>query len=432
MKKGFNYFMLIFLISAIFMASGCKKATVPEVSTVAATEITINSAVSGGTIISDGGEDITEKGVCWSTAVSPTIADSRTNHGTGTDDFVSNIVGLAEGTTYYVRAYATNDVGTAYGNEITFTTGQVGGAVLTTTEVTNVTSSTAVSGGNITDDGGGTITARGICWGPSANPTIEVNNKTTNGTGPGSFSSNLTGLTDGTIYYYRAYATNSSGTTYGQEYQFITPVTDIEGNLYKTVKIGNQVWMAENLKTTKYNDDTSIPEVTDYTTWGTLTTGAYCWYENDGDYNKSIYGGLYNWFAAETGKLCPTGWHVPTDPEFNTLELTLGLHADSVNIWGWRGTDHGKQMKNTTGWNEGENGTNTSGFSALPGGYRHNTSGSFNGRSTLGYWWTSSDDAANGKPEVGWYRRLDGIYNDVYKASTLKTAGKSIRCIKND
>ena len=172
MKKGFNYFMLIFLISAIFMASGCKKATVPEVSTVAATEITINSAVSGGTIISDGGEDITEKGVCWSTAVSPTIADSRTNDGTGTDDFVSNIVGLAEGTTYYVRAYATNDVGTAYGNEITFTTGQVGGAVLTTTEVTNVTSSTAVSGGNITDDGGGTITARGICWGPDRKSVV--------------------------------------------------------------------------------------------------------------------------------------------------------------------------------------------------------------------------------------------------------------------
>ena len=429
MKKEANYLKLIFLIPAILMAGGCKKATVPEVSTVAATEITINSAVSGGTIITDGGEEITEKGVCWSTSTNPTVTDSKTSDGKGSANFTSNIVGLSEGTTYYVRAYATNEVGTAYGNELSFTTGKVTSAVLTTTEVSNVTSTSAVSGGNITDDGGGSITARGVCWGTSPNPTV---NKTTDGTGTGTFTSNITGLADGTVYYYRAYATNSSGTTYGQEYQFITPVTDIEGNLYKTVKIGKQVWMAENLKTTKYNDDTSIPEVTDNTLWGALLTGAYCWYENDIDYNKPIYGGLYNWFAAETGKLCPTGWHVPTDLEFNTLELTLGLHADSVNTWGWRGTDHGKQMKNTTGWNDGENGTNISGFSALPGGYRHNTSGEFYGRLSLGYWWTSSDDAANGRPEVGWYRRIDGIYNDVYKASTLKTAGKSIRCIKND
>jgi hypothetical protein len=127
------------------MFQGCKKATIPELTTVAVTEVTLNSAVSGGTIVADGGEDITAKGVCWSTSVNPTIADTKTSDGTGSASFTSNIVGLSEGTTYYVRAYATNEVGTAYGNELTFTTNQVTGAVLTTTQVTSVTSTCSCS-----------------------------------------------------------------------------------------------------------------------------------------------------------------------------------------------------------------------------------------------------------------------------------------------
>src|SRR5690606_17648903 len=126
-----------------------KKATVPELTTVAITGITLNSAVSGGTITSDGGGDITGKGDCWSTTANPTIADSRTSDGTGPADFSSNIVGLAEGTTYYVRSYATNEAGTGYGDELTFVTDQVTGAILSTTEVSSVTSTSATTGGNI-------------------------------------------------------------------------------------------------------------------------------------------------------------------------------------------------------------------------------------------------------------------------------------------
>jgi len=425
MKKVLSIITIIGIIAVMGMFQGCKKATIPELTTVAVTDVTLNSAVSGGTIVADGGEEITEKGVCWGTTANPTIeGGTKTQDGTGSANFTSNIVGLSEGTTYYVRAYATNEVGTAYGNELTFTTDEVTGAVLTTTEVSALTSETAATGGNITDDGGGNITARGVCWGTSPNPTV---NKTNDGIGPGAFTSNITGLSDGTVYYYRAYATNSSGTTYGQEYSFITPVTDVDGNVYKTVKIGTQVWMAENLKVTKFNDNSEIANVEDNTLWSGLTSAAYCWYNNDEEYFKPLYGALYNFYAAATTNLCPTGWHVPTDAEFGTLELYLGVLQTEIEIWGWRGTDQGKQLKNTTGWNVDENGTNTSGFAALPGGYRFYGAGTFFQQSALGYWWTSTPNS----DISGRYRRLDGNNNAINRGNVENQAGKSIRCIKN-
>jgi len=423
MKKGSSILFLISIVAVIGVFQGCKKATVPELTTISVTEVTLNSAVSGGTIIGDGGEDITVKGVCWSESANPTIADTKTTDGTGSASFTSNIVGLSEGTTYYVRAYATNEVGTAYGNELTFTTDEITGAVLTTTEVSSVTSTSAIAGGNITDDGGGNITARGVCWGTAPNPTV---NKTTNGLGTGIFTSEITGLTDGTVYYYRAYATNSSGTTYGQEFQFITPVTDIEGNLYKTVKIGNQVWMAENLKTTKYNNEAVIPNVTESSEWIGLTADAYCWAQNNETTYKPLYGALYNWYAVATGNLCPTGWHVPTNAEFETLEISLGMTAEEAALEDFRGTDQGKKMKNNTGWPEGQNGTNSSGFSALPAGYRAHATGIFEGLGITTYFWTQTSVGSTAT-----YRRLDGDNDKVFKESTYKHAGKSVRCLKN-
>jgi len=147
MKKVLSIITIIGIIAVMGMFQGCKKATIPELTTVAVTDVTLNSAVSGGTIVADGGEEITEKGVCWGTTANPTIeGGTKTQDGTGSANFTSNIVGLSEGTTYYVRAYATNEVGTAYGNELTFTTDEVTGAVLTTTEVSALTSATAATG----------------------------------------------------------------------------------------------------------------------------------------------------------------------------------------------------------------------------------------------------------------------------------------------
>jgi uncharacterized protein (TIGR02145 family) len=427
MKKGLSIIVSVSIIATMGMFQSCKKATLPELTTVAVTEVTLNTAVSGGTITSDGGADISAKGVCWSTAANPTIADTKTIDGTGSANFTSNIVGLSEGTTYYVRAYATNEAGTGYGNELTFVTNHVTGAVLTTTQISSVTSTSAVSGGNITDAGGGTIIEKGVCWGTTPSPTVAGINKTTNGPGTGSFTSNLTGLADGTVYYYRAYATNSSGTTYGQEYNFITPVTDIEGNVYQTVKIGNQVWMAENLKTTKYNDQAAIPNVIENNEWIALTTDAFCWAQNNEATFKPLYGALYNWYAVETGKLCPTGWHVPTDGEFSAMEITLGMTSEQAAGTDFRGTDQGKQMKNTTGWADGANGTNTSGFSALPAGYRSYITGNSEGIGLITYFWSATGLDEN----IAVYRRLDGDNDKVFRSGTYKKAGKSIRCVKN-
>jgi uncharacterized protein (TIGR02145 family) len=204
-------------------------------------------------------------------------------------------------------------------------------------------------------------------------------------------------------------------------------MTDQTGNTYKTVEIGSQTWMAENLKTTKYSDNTSIPNVTSNSAWIKLTTPGYCWYNNDETTNKPTYGALYNWYTAKTGKLCPTGWHVPTDAEFKTLEMSLGMTQVQADGTLWRGTDQGTQMKNTTGWKTGENGTNTSGFSALPGGYRYHLDGAFNNVGELGYWWCSNESG----PTFGNYRRLDGSSDGVYRDGTLKAAGKYIRCVKD-
>jgi len=426
MKKSLSILIAVSIVTVMGMFQGCKKATIPELTTIAVTEVTLNSAVSGGSIVADGGEDISAKGVCWSTTSNPTIADQKTSDGSGSASFTSNIVGLTEGTTYYVRAYATNEVGTAYGNELSFTTEEVTGAVLTTTEASSITASTAVAGGNITDDGGGNITARGVCWGIAPNPTV-TGDKTTNGTGEGDFTSNLTNLSDGTVYYYRAYATNSAGTTYGQEFQFITPVNDIDGNVYKTVKIGNQVWMAENLKTTKYNDDSSIPNVVDNTEWTALRTGAYCWANNDETTYKPLYGALYNWYAVETDKLCPSGWHVPTDNDYMVMEMALGMTQVQAEGTEWRGADQGSKLKSTAGWSLDGNGNNTSGFNALPAGYRFYGDGTTKGIGLITYIWTSS----NVDDLISTYRRLDAEETEVYRSATHKEAGKSVRCVKN-
>jgi plastocyanin len=221
MKKIISLSFFIILTSLPYSCKKTDSVTVPVLTTTPVSGITFTTAVTGGAATSDGGAAITAKGVCWNTSSNPTVTNSKTNDGTGTGQYVSNIEGLTAGTAYFVRAYATNSAGTAYGDEISFSTIPLQPAVLTTVAVTSITISTAVSGGNITTDNGDPVTARGVCWGLTTGPTIAATH-TSDGTGLGSFVSNLTGLLDGTQYFVRAYATNSSGTAYGNEVTFTT------------------------------------------------------------------------------------------------------------------------------------------------------------------------------------------------------------------
>jgi len=226
----FGIFLAISLESVTILLSGCIKdccndlavKTVPGLATSMVSAVTPTSAKCGGTITTDGGDSVTARGVCWSTAKSPTISDSTTSDSTGIGAYTSSITGLTPFTTYYIRAYARNTIGIAYGNQQSFTTLTASIILtLTTAQVTNIAQTTATSGGTITSDGGLPVTARGVCWSTSPNPTT-ADSKTSDGSGVGSFTSSITGLTANTPYYLRAYATNSAGTAYGNQQTFST------------------------------------------------------------------------------------------------------------------------------------------------------------------------------------------------------------------
>jgi uncharacterized protein (TIGR02145 family) len=403
-------------------------ALLPSLTTTAVSLIQANSATSGGTINNDGGAAVISRGVCWSTSQSPTIFGSKSFDGTGTGYYVSNLTALSPNTTYFARAYATNSQGTAYGNEITFKTGLLFAlATLATAEPSNVTSNSTLLGGNISDDGNAAVTERGVVYATQPNPTTG-NSKVVMGNGTGAFSSVISGLQSGTTYYARTYAINNQGTAYGENVSFTTSgiifnsllsygnMNDIDGNSYKTIAIGTQVWMAENLKTTKYKDGTAIAYVT--TTWENLTSGAYNWSNNDIPSFKATYGAYYNWFAVNTGKLCPTGWHVPTDEEWNVLIGFLG--GESIA---------GAALKETsiTHWIYPNTGaTNASGFTALPAG-NYGKYGYFSGTTGSGYWYSATQfDGSN----ANFY----SLYFDDGKVTTWhcpKYNGNTVRCIGN-
>ncbi len=242
--KGYGTQMVVRAIRAF------NGISLPTISTDPVINITATTATSGGTITGDGGSPVTARGVCWSTTTGPTTANSKTLDGTGIGTFISNITGLTLGTTYYVRAYATNSLGTAYGNELSFIAAPPVLPTLTTDPISGMTATSAVSGGNITSDGGAVVTVRGVCWGTVTNPTIALATKTNDGAGSGAFVSNITGLTTGTTYYLRAYATNIVGTAYGNEVIFTptnlpTVTTNPIGSLIGAIAAGSGIVESE-------------------------------------------------------------------------------------------------------------------------------------------------------------------------------------------
>lgn len=401
----------------------------PSVSTVSIPALTIfwSSCVVNANISNQGGSAIIQSGVRYST-----IPFFDTNTGgvfvsssPGVGNFSVTMTGLAQNRLYYVRAFAVNSQGTSLGNMMTFTTPAFSALpTVATSPALNITETSANSGGSVTLPGGYALDAVGICWSITPNPTIA--NSTLPGTiGLGTFVSNLTGLVTNTTYYLKAYATNANGTAYGNEVVFktasgITSVTDIDENIYNTVQIGTQTWLKENLKTTRYRDGSTIANITDQTAWAALTTGAYCWYDNDGVTNKNTYGALYNYYAIiDSRNLCPTGWHVPSDVEWTALSNYLGGDKVSAGKLKEAGTTH---------WlNPNIGADNSSGFTALPCGYRDPNFG-FDGITNYVEFASSSPSDT---PIYLWVRYLINSNTVTLRAFDYKSGGFGVRCLKD-
>jgi uncharacterized protein (TIGR02145 family) len=321
---------------------------------------------------------------------------------------------------------------------------------VTTSEVTNITGTTATGGGTVTEEGSGKVFERGVCWSELYDPTI-ADDRTTEGGGAGSFTSDLSDLKGSTTYFIKAYATNKAGTGYGDQVKFTTlfvnysgqtgTIDDIDGNTYPTIGIGSQIWMAENLKTTKFNDGTPIPNVTDNEKWKDLSSPAYCWYNNDIG-NKNVYGALYNWHTilkSNNGNrnLCPAGWHVASDSEWTIMEdylISSGYNFDGTVA----GNKLAKSLASTNKWDPSDiTGTpgntdypskrNSTGFSAFPSGGRSCFDGSFNYMGYYSCWWTSTlIDAYD-----AYYRIMYTKYISVYRYNDWNSSGFSIRCLRD-
>jgi len=454
MKHLINNKLVIipFIIIASCLNSCSEKQTLPVLSTTVVTNINSNWAISGGNITDDGGNKVMYRGVCWSTSINPDLNSNTSNDGPGTGPFVSLISGLTESTTYYVRAYATNSEGTGYGNEISFTTRQLSLPGVTTNEPALFGTTYLVAEGKITDDGGG-IDLFGMCWNTSPLPTVNDNVEGVNQSGVGTYTCYVSGLSPGTTYYFRFYATNYAGTAYGNEVSFTAPdghivfnpeltygsVIDVEGNVYKTIMIGTQTWMAENLRTTKYSDGTPITIPGSFDEWSNLTeTGkACCFYKNNSE-EYSFFGAYYTWAAAMNGNasttanpsgvqgVCPDGWHIPSIAEWDNLVNNLGGEEIAGGKMKEAGYSHWMKYDEIIGRNE-------SGFTGLPGG--HCDDGFFGEDAWIGMWWSSSQMTGTPDPIwsdiAAWDYRLGRGSNYAEKGYSYKKSLRTVRCVKD-
>ncbi len=309
-----------------------------------------------------------------------------------------------------------------------------------TTEITDILMYSALSGGEIIEDGGAEITSMGIVWSTMMNPDIDINEgMTSEMSGAISFTSSLSGLFPNMTYYVRAYATNSVGTSYGNLLSFTTlekfysdgsGLMDIDGNEYSTVVVGGREYMSENLRTSSYNNGDPITKITDSNGWMLAGSGSYCWMEDDSTTNDGLYGKLYNFMSIINGNICPIGWHVPCDDEWMELEIYLGMDEEISGDIGWRGDNQGGMLKQTgfdTWLSPNEGATNQSGFTALPAGYR-GSDGFFQDAGSSTYFWSMS---GTGYSSNAWVRALNNTEFGILRDSVEFIKGASIRCIKS-
>lgn len=392
----------------------------PVVTTMPVTTIFQTLATSGGSVSNDGGASILARGVCWSISSNPTIENEKTTDGTGTGNFTATASNLKPNTTYYIRAYATNVVGTTYGEEFIFKTLEATLPIVYTNSVLDISQTTANIGCKVLETGNIVITERGVCWSTTNNPAID-GTKIKNTKGGETYNCYLMALHPSTTYYACAYATNELGTTYGDVLSFTTEeailVTDIDGNVYPTVTIGSQVWMAENLKVTKYRNGNTIGTTPAYdTNISNYSQPKYQWAYRSDESNVETYGRLYTWYAAtDSREVCPVGWHLPSIIEWRTLAYFL---VDNVGgKLKETGTEHWYSPNNSA--------TNETGFNALPAGYRYEYTFAFKG--WIAFWWTNSHNGSDEAYQIS----IDGNYGIMFSDLYSKKYGYSIRCVKD-
>lgn len=421
----------------------------PTATTSVASDISASSATLNGTISNPDNMTIIAQGFEWKTTLDGTYT---TVNSMGTT-MSYNLTRLASNTSYTYRAFVTTVAGTNYGEEVTFTTHQILPTV-TTSEATDITAIAATLNGIISNPYNVPITAQGFEWKVTQGGTYT----TAIATGT-TMSCNLTGLSSSTSYTYRAFVTTTGfGTIYGEEVAFTTTasgvvpegdaqpcpgtpiVTDVDGNIYNTVKIGGQCWMKENLRTTKYADETSIPISPD-----TSTMIAYRYYPNNDSSNVNTYGYLYNWPAVMHGAtssatnpsnvqgICPTGWHVPSNAEWT--QLTNYMKRQDMYVCGISDLNIAKALVATTGWGTSNNtcavGNNqadndASGFSALPAGIYSSNGNYYNFGNRTNFW-----SATRYGSTYAYGRYLYYSYSYVYQGDYHKSNGYSVRCLRD-
>lgn len=318
---------------------------------------------------------------------------------------------------------------------------------VTTDPVSQISRTSGWCKGSIINEGADTAIYYGFCWSTKTQPTIDDNMVSTFDMTNRDFNAEIGLLSPGTTYYVRTYALTAVNKYYGNQKSFTTKaatakttfnpyltyqtVNDIDGNVYKTIKIGTQEWMAENLKTTRFRDGTIIPLVANTDEWKTLKTPGYCWFSNDEAVFKNIYGGYYNWYVVNIGLLCPFGWHVPVEEDWKVLKLFLGMTPEQVESEYFPDTDAGNKIKETGTYNwieESVTASNESGFTALPGGSR-GEGGDFGGEGGGGGWWSATQMAQHFFPFSHWVVSHTGW---IFKSEMVsQNYGLNVRCVKD-
>jgi uncharacterized protein (TIGR02145 family) len=407
---------------------GCKNEEEPVVLTSPVSFISDADAESGGTITSEGSSAILNRGVCWSSSPNPTIADNKTSEGTGMGAFSSTITGLEKSDKYYIRAYATNEAGTAYGATVIYNDSGLPPSVESST-ITSIDPAGATLECNLNANGVPTVVTLEYGTTTSYGWSLSYEQNPVDGTTPVVISIKLIGLNTFTVYHCRIKAVNSLGMSLGNDITFSTTLGDIDGNSYSTVQLGDQVWMQENLRTTKYCNG----DLVETTSPGNMDISGesdprYQWECSDGEFGR-----FYTYYAiTDSRSVCPAGWHVPTDSDWTKLTDYLirngyaynGIEDLVAKSMAAKYSFYPDPQPGNVGNDEQTN--NSSGFSGLATGGRMST-GILEFVGYHAIWWSSTEETSS----TAFFRCIGYTPGSVYRGIFSKSFGLPVRCLHN-